>query len=516
MTRRPCGCIQVRRSLRQGARVVERNREWREFKRRHARLASSQLDYTRLGVARARSRLRNAAAIVPPTTEPLRRHSIPRRPSRSREERRHLAAQRASRRCELDHIQQNAIARKCPNYKRGFRPARPGQANGERGDGAVLKASNRQAFSTPPYAHDVFVSYSHGDPMGTGKSPLANWTHRLIDELVQDIRSVSTEFDQLALWDDREADPTLKLTGMLKNSVSQSALLLVVMSPRYLASAWCKDELQWFEKELHRRGQEEGCTLVVRALPTREEQWPAPLKDERGNSVLGFWFHPRPAREDVRPFGWPDPQPADREFFNVLTSLSTAVMQRLRKLKQRAALKEQATKAYVPSPGKRRIYLHARDMDVAIWRQVRDQLKAEGLDVYPANLNQDTNGLKGLRLVQELRRRRVEAYLDCDMLLILRPQTGAWINDELKTVGFDELRQLDAFYQKRIPCAVLDFVDDDDEMQHEELNITRFAADAAWPVALSHWLNTCLTVIPDNDADSVADNDDKPLLLVNG
>ena len=43
--------------------------------------------------------------------------------------------------------------------------------------------------------------------------------------------STSIEFDQLAFWDDREADPALNLTPMLKDCVSNSALLLVVMSP---------------------------------------------------------------------------------------------------------------------------------------------------------------------------------------------------------------------------------------------------------------------------------------------
>ena len=46
------------------------------------------------------------------------------------------------------------------------------------------------ANSTMSYtgsSYDVFISYSHGDPRGTGRAPLANWTHRLIDELRQDI-----------------------------------------------------------------------------------------------------------------------------------------------------------------------------------------------------------------------------------------------------------------------------------------------------------------------------------------
>lgn len=346
--------------------------------------------------------------------------------------------------------------------------------------------NSTMSYTGSPY--DVFISYSHGDPRGTGRAPLANWTHRLIDELRQDIESTSTEFDQLALWDDREADPTLNLTPMLKDCVSKSALLLIVMSPRYLASSWCMNELEWFGEELRQRCKGEGHTLVVRALPTQEEKWPPPLKDTNGHSLLGFWFHPRPAKEGVKPFGWPDPRPSDREFFDALSRLSTIVMQRLRKLKERAALRTSVVRTYMPPKGKLTVYLHGRQTDAAAWYQTRDELISHGFDVCPQNLNQDPGEQKGLRLIQELRRERVAAYRDCDVLLILRPQPGGWINNELKTVGFDELRELDACYHKHIPCAVLDFINDG-MLQHEAFNIAQFPADAAWLASFGKWLN---------------------------
>ena len=102
-------------------------------------------------------------------------------------------------------------------------------------------------------------------------------------------------------------------------------------------------------QELRQRCKGEGHTLVVRALPTQEEKWPSPLKDTNGHSLLGFWFHPRPAKEGVKPFGWPDPRPSDREFFDALSRLSTIVMQRLRKLKERAALRTSVIRTYMPT-----------------------------------------------------------------------------------------------------------------------------------------------------------------------
>jgi hypothetical protein len=81
---------------------------------------------------------------------------------------------------------------------------------------------------------------------------------------------------------------------------------------------------------------------------------------------------------------------------------------------------------------------------------------------------------------------RAVAYSDCDASYP-RPQPGSWINDELKTVGFDELRELDACYHKHIPCAVLDFINDG-TLQNEAFNATQFPADATWLASFSKWL----------------------------
>jgi TIR domain len=362
----------------------------------------------------------------------------------------------------------------------------------------MLAAGGKPSYTGAPY--DVFISYSHGDPRATGKSPLAVWTHRLIDELRQDIESTSTEFDQLALWDDREADPASNLTPMLKDHVASSALLLIVMSPRYLNSPWCKDELTWFAQELGRRSEDEGCALVVRALPTQEETWPAELKDGNGHSVLGFWFHPRPAKEGIRPFGWPDPRPSDREFFDALSRLSTIVMQRLRKIKQRAILKNSITRAYKRSGGRLKIYLHGRQVDIDSWHQTRDKLIERGFEVFPHTLECGTTQKKALRLIQELRRQRIAAYSNCDALLVLRPQPGSWINSELETVAFDELRELEACYHKHIPSAVLDLVNDG-ALQHARFNVARFSGDAEWLESFVWWLNEYTTSVTPIDGE---------------
>jgi hypothetical protein len=101
------------------------------------------------------------------------------------------------------------------------------------------------------------------------------------------------------------------LTDQLRTTVERSCLLLIVMSPRYLASAWCKDELAWFEGQFVERRKGLGRVFIVRAVSTDESKWPRCLKDERGHADLGFRFHPVTDKAGVPPHGWLRPKPGD-------------------------------------------------------------------------------------------------------------------------------------------------------------------------------------------------------------
>ena len=91
-------------------------------------------------------------------------------------------------------------------------------------------------FVGEPYRHDVFLTYAHGDPGATQRSPLATWSRRFADLLIGDIQAVDPSFDSLDLFQDKDLDRTLPLASQLQEKVRESALLLIVMSPRYLQS----------------------------------------------------------------------------------------------------------------------------------------------------------------------------------------------------------------------------------------------------------------------------------------
>ena len=70
-----------------------------------------------------------------------------------------------------------------------------------------------------------------------------------------------------------------------------SALMLLVMSPFYLQSDWCGDEVGWFTAADPERAAD-GDLFVVRVVPTDEEKWPSTLRDEQGATLPGYRFHP--------------------------------------------------------------------------------------------------------------------------------------------------------------------------------------------------------------------------------
>ena len=104
------------------------------------------------------------------------------------------------------------------------------------------------------------------------------------------------------------------------------------MSPRYLKSRWCTDELDWFRAQIQDRSRDQGRVFVVRGLPTEESTWPDFLRDQRGNAPVGFRFHDP---QTGRPYRWRDAKEANEDYSRQLWTLQTALAKRLRELRQR-------------------------------------------------------------------------------------------------------------------------------------------------------------------------------------
>jgi len=315
-------------------------------------------------------------------------------------------------------------------------------------------------YITPNFLHDIFVSYAHGRADRRGIKRLKFWTERLREELHGEIVDLLPEFEELDIFIDHQLDPTEPLTDAIRADVKGSGLLLIVMSEHYLQSVWCKEEGDWFKTEVARRGYEGGLALVVRAQPTLHESWPDFLKDERGHVVLGFQFHPNPPRasELVQPYGWPEPLPQDRPYYEQLGKLASIVTQRLKKIKTDEVLRAKALVPHVEFriQGKPNIYLQAHFSIREEWNAIREKLTAAGCNVLPKSFVEVGSDLSAIQVARKSRLKilRDQAHVLC----LLRTSVDLDIENEIEAMLSD--RNALQVFDKDIPCAILNCRED--------------------------------------------------------
>lgn len=340
------------------------------------------------------------------------------------------------------------------------------------------------AFLIPHYEYDVFVSYSHGAQGPESGSPLKDWTLELIDRLEADIQAVDTEFDDLHIWRDEQIDPTIHVSDELRGKVESSGILLIVMSPRYLASTWCKDELEWFGQQVQVREREQGRVFVVRALRTDEGRWPDFLRDTRGHALPGFQFHDK---QDSMPYGWRGSGENREAYVRELWRLQTALTRRLRELRANAERRLKPKElSNASAAAQRRVYLHARPENASVFDEVRRVLVQDGI----APLSTVADPGRDLADWMRESRARIETAKRCDALALVRADNDERFIGDLLEIGVDERERIQSARGAPLPCAVLDRSGEALPIDVSSYGIERFdVAKDDWRGKFHGWLN---------------------------
>ncbi len=252
------------------------------------------------------------------------------------------------------------------------------------------------SFVGEPFCHDIFISYSHGDPKGTGDSNLRQWSQKFWEELKRDLASYE-DLGDLDIFFDASArsgdgvDPFDPLDKHLQEKAAASAMLLTLVSPYYMLSKYCGLERQWWAEGQTAHGFEARGRIapaLVWGIPqSGKADWPTALK-EIGLEQTGVrFFDAARAKINPKPFGWPGigERIADPKFHEALQTLVTHLRVHLLDFQARVRERNIAPAALLSGGEKPAIYLHGRSDNARKWDEACESLLSEGYPVFPEN-----------------------------------------------------------------------------------------------------------------------------------
>ncbi len=151
----------------------------------------------------------------------------------------------------------------------------------------------------PGYAYDIFISYAHIDNRPNSWENLG-WIEKFHKDLETLIARRIGRPDSVKIWwDNRRLDGSVLFDHSIEEGIRESAIMICLNSPGYLASDYCKKELELFYKKAQTEniGLKVGnrsriLNVLLNNIPF--SQWP---KELAGTS--GFHFHDAKQKTDL-------------------------------------------------------------------------------------------------------------------------------------------------------------------------------------------------------------------------
>jgi len=225
----------------------------------------------------------------------------------------------------------------------------------------------------------VFVSYARVDNQAfSGEEK--GWITHFINNLRGEVNRRMGREENYSLWMDFRLKGSDELTPELERQVKAAQTLLLFLSPGWLASTWCRRELDLFLEDAGK--QTSGCIFVVEL--DRVER-PKTIADLRGH-----WFWQKTDQDKIRVLGYPVPQPTRQDhssYFERLFELADDLATKLKETRigQSQSLVPTKATAYVAPAGD------------ALYEQRSNlitELRQFGIDSIPRNNALDLDSFK--------------------------------------------------------------------------------------------------------------------------
>jgi TIR domain len=195
----------------------------------------------------------------------------------------------------------------------------------------------------PHYTYDIFVSYAHVDDL---PEPVTQegWVTTLVQGLKKRLAQKLGRNDAFTLWMDRELAGNIPITPEIIHTLQHSATLLLILSPGYLASTWCQQEMQAFLHTIRERAHAGSSVFIVERVMLGEDRRPPELQELLG---YRFWVADREGKPP-RILGDPRPHPDDVRYYEILNDLSCDLAETLQRLKHTPTSQTTAAPAAEP------------------------------------------------------------------------------------------------------------------------------------------------------------------------
>jgi hypothetical protein len=339
------------------------------------------------------------------------------------------------------------------------------------------------------FEHDIFISHAHGPENNLSILPdeetrfLQRWTQTLAHNITQLVDFYLKQVDArggVSAWIDRRLEKTLPVGESLERHVKNSAVFVVIMSAFYLESRYCLDELRWFKDSSADEPPNQGRIFVVRVGRTDRNLWPQSLKSKSGSSVDGYQFYKKTEvdQQFFDPFGWPEAQVEDRDYWMQVKVIARDITKQLCELKN-LECKESNHRDLIPDGSngslvRSRIQLQRNQTSDQFSQKLFLAYMHDTLFTERARLRRKLTEL-GFSIVPEEQDDPVDAeslnvaleqLAGCDAaVLIANEYCGKWPRQE--AAGFVGL-QVRQFRERNIPLHVWVKIEDTKDIQTKE------------------------------------------------
>jgi hypothetical protein len=293
----------------------------------------------------------------------------------------------------------------------------------------------------PGFEHDVFVSYARVDDIKYQQN--IGWVEKLVGYL-RDLLPQRLKRGQPDIWRDLRLNHSEPFPDAIRQAVTHSATLLVILSESYLDSEWCRQELVLFLEAAKQTGGATGRIFLVRLDALEYNRWPAAFHGLLGQQ----FFQQANVNAPVRTLGTPSADdPGEHLYFQRLDDLRIELANRLLQMKQAAEIaaaapSTQAMPESQPMNNSPAVFLAEVTPDLDNLRDnIRRYLKQDNIRVLPETYYDRTPNIF---------RTAMEADLDQSLLFVhlLGLYVGPTAADLPK--GYEGL-QLDMAEEKGIP-----------------------------------------------------------------